>query len=65
MSEEGIKSLHCKCRGYNFLCHMRFFYSEEIILIFSGLDILLAFSGELLDSGLINLFGPTQDTAVL
>jgi len=65
MSEEGNKSLHCISRGCNFLCHMRFFYSEEISLIFSGLDVLLAFSGELLDSGLINLFGPTLDTAVL
>ena len=44
---------------------MSFFYSEEISLIFSGLDVLLAFSGELLDSGLINLFGPTLHTAVL
>lgn len=40
------------------------FYSEEINLIFSGLDALLAFSGELLDSGFINLFGPTRHTAV-
>jgi len=41
------------------------FYSEEISLIFSGLDVLIAFSGELLDSGFINLFGPTLHTAVL
>jgi hypothetical protein len=41
------------------------FYSEEISLIFSGLDILLAFSSELLVCGLINLFGPTLHAAVL
>jgi hypothetical protein len=41
------------------------FYYEEINLMFSGLDVLLAFSGELLDGGLINSFGPTLHTAVL
>jgi hypothetical protein len=40
------------------------FSSEEISLIFSDLDVFLAFSSELFDSGLINLFGSALHTAV-